>query len=298
MVKGVEVCFGSPLWGERVGMEFYRRKKIRGSVEAVPLLIIFADMKIIGLIADTHCVFPDIVKVFLGDVDEIWHLGDVFSQSCFDEINSFKEVTHVVKGNWDESPDIPEFDSFYCEGKKILMVHKGMLWKDDKREFYNGVFERIVEEKPNLLLYGHTHRFDYCAMSDLQDIINRRVICINPGAVSPLFFERGSCLKMVFKDGELREVKRLSYDCPTVRLKFQNSNEEGRQCLMPSIYERERSMSMPYFEQLGILEERPANIKVEQVHYELWQDGSEWVLTGKDRRNPWKSEIVFGVKKR
>ena len=34
-------------------------------------------MKRIGVISDTHGTFDDCLKLFLKDVDEIWHAGDI-----------------------------------------------------------------------------------------------------------------------------------------------------------------------------------------------------------------------------
>lgn len=255
-------------------------------------------MKVVGVISDTHCVFPDIVRTYLADVDEIWHLGDIFSQSCFDEINSFKPITKAVKGNWETSDDLPVFDSFFFEGKKIFMIHKGLLFRDGHREFYDGVWEQIRNEVPNIILCGHTHHFDYCTMVDLIPLVGKRVLCINPGAVTPLFHEQGSCLKFTFSNRMLTNVERLSYDCPTVRLRFSDSLEEGRQCLLPSVYKRQKDFSLPTFEQLDIIEERPLNVRVEKVLSEDWHDGSSLEfprrITEDNVRNPWKREIVLG----
>lgn len=251
----------------------------------------------VGVISDTHCVFPDIVRTFLADVDEIWHLGDIFSQSCFDEINSFKEITHAVKGNWESGSDLPEMDFFNFHSKKIMMIHKGLYIKDGERHFYPGVWEKIREDVPNVILCGHTHSFDLCTMIDLIPLVKKRVICINPGAVSPLFHERGSCLKLTFNDTYLNCFERFSYDCPTVRLRFQNIMEAGEQCLIPSLYKRERAFSEPYFEQQEIIESRPLNLKVEVVQPEDWYDGASLEFDGSDPRNIWKQHIILGKKK-
>lgn len=251
-------------------------------------------MKKVGIISDTHCIFPDIVKTFLADVDEIWHLGDIYSQGCFDSINNFREITHAVKGNWDNTEDLSLVDSFSFEGKKIFMIHKGLLWKDGKREFYNGVWEQIREDIPNIILYGHTHYFDYATMIDLIPLVNKRVLVINPGAVSPLFHERGSCVKLTFENSLLRDVSRLSYDCPTVRLKFNGVEEYGEQCLIPSLYKSDRDTSLPFFEQREILVERPLNVRVEKVFAEDWRDGAHLEFPRKlDAKtlNPWQMKI-------
>lgn len=251
-------------------------------------------MKKVGIISDTHCVFPDIVKTFLADVDEIWHLGDIYSQGCFDVINNFREITHAVKGNWDNTEDLTLSESFLFEGKKIFMIHKGILFKNGKREFYNGVWEQIREDIPNIILCGHTHYFDYATMIDLISLAHKRVLVINPGAVSPLFHERGSCVKLSFEHSLLLDVSRLSYDCPLIRLKFNGVEEYGEQFLIPSLYKTDRNISLPFFEQREILIEKPLNVKVEKVFAENWNDGSHLefprVLDSKTL-NPWKMNI-------
>lgn len=252
-------------------------------------------MKTVGLIADTHCFLPDIVKTFLADTDEIWHLGDIFSQACFDAINDFKEITHAVRGNWDNTEDIPLSETFFFSRNKIFMIHKGILMKDGIRQFYNGVWNQVREDNvfPHIILCGHTHHFDYARMVDMMTCANRSILCLNPGAVTPLFHERGSCLKLFFEGSVLKEVVRLSYDCPTMKLKFFGGDQYGKQCLMPSIYKEENELSKPYFEIIDMIESRPLNVKVESVKPEDWRDGSHWKFSS-DIKNPWKHTVELG----
>ena len=57
-------------------------------------------MKRIGVISDTHGCFDDKLRLFLKDVDEIWHAGDIGSLELADEIAAFKPLRGVY-GNID-----------------------------------------------------------------------------------------------------------------------------------------------------------------------------------------------------
>lgn len=52
-------------------------------------------MKRIGVISDTHGTFDEVLRVFLKDVDEIWHAGDIGSLELADEIAAFKPLRAV-----------------------------------------------------------------------------------------------------------------------------------------------------------------------------------------------------------
>ena len=57
-------------------------------------------MRRIGIISDTHSTFDDTLQIFLRDVDEIWHAGDIGSVAIADEIAAFKPL-RAVYGNID-----------------------------------------------------------------------------------------------------------------------------------------------------------------------------------------------------
>ncbi|MDR0559175.1 MAG: metallophosphatase family protein, partial [Prevotellaceae bacterium] len=69
----------------------------------------------IGVISDTHGLFDGKLRGFLGEVDEIWHAGDIGSLQLADEIKLFKPF-FAVYGNIDSAetrqvyPRILEFE--------------------------------------------------------------------------------------------------------------------------------------------------------------------------------------------
>ena len=87
-------------------------------------------MRYIGLISDTHGVFDEQFKDFLGPVDEIWHAGDFGGgMELAEEIARFKPLKGVA-GNCDNHNlrfTHPLHRVFDCEGAKVLMTHASAL---------------------------------------------------------------------------------------------------------------------------------------------------------------------------
>ncbi|MBP3533108.1 MAG: metallophosphoesterase family protein, partial [Alistipes sp.] len=84
-------------------------------------------MKRIGVISDTHGTFDEALRVFLKDVDEIWHAGDIGSLELADEIAAFKPL-RAVYGNIDGGMTrraYDEFEYFKVEDVSVLMTHIG-----------------------------------------------------------------------------------------------------------------------------------------------------------------------------
>ncbi len=109
----------------------------------------------IGLLSDTHGLFDEPLKEFLQPVDEIWHAGDFGSVELADEIKAFKPLRGVY-GNCDGQEvryDNPLYQSFTCEGMKVLMTHVGGYpGRYDKR-----AVELIGKFQPDLFVCGHSH---------------------------------------------------------------------------------------------------------------------------------------------
>ncbi len=119
----------------------------------------------IGLISDTHGVFPDDVREFLKPVDRIWHAGDFGSLACARKIAAFKPLTGVY-GNCDGQDvrqEFPIFQNFDCEGLRVLMTHiglrRGSYWAfNSNRPLYDTDAKTLIETyHPDLFVCGHTH---------------------------------------------------------------------------------------------------------------------------------------------
>ena len=131
-------------------------------------------MKRIGVISDTHGTFDDTLKLFLKDVDEIWHAGDFGSIELADQIAAFKPLKGVY-GNIDGGEVRRLFSEtleWQCEEATILMTHiGGYPGKYDPR-----IKKRLLQNPPNLFISGHSHI--------LRVLYDKQLSClhINPGA--------------------------------------------------------------------------------------------------------------------
>ena len=112
-------------------------------------------MKKIGIISDTHGCFDERLREFLKDVDEIWHAGDIGSLELADRIAAFKPL-RAVSGNIDDGITrrvYPLFQSFECEGVRVLMTHIGGY----PRHYDPRAVARIQALRPKLFIAGHSH---------------------------------------------------------------------------------------------------------------------------------------------
>ena len=58
-------------------------------------------MKHIGIISDTHGHWDEKYETYLGDMDEIWHAGDIGTTELADKFENMKPVFRAVYGNCD-----------------------------------------------------------------------------------------------------------------------------------------------------------------------------------------------------
>ena len=94
------------------------------------------------VLADTHNRVPERVIELAKGADEIWHLGDVCTQSILDELAAIGPQVSVVRGNCDSNFDWPLALNLVRHGLKFRLQH-------------------IPPERPpddtDILLHGHTH---------------------------------------------------------------------------------------------------------------------------------------------
>ena len=139
-------------------------------------------MKRIGIISDTHGTFDSSLRNFLSDVDEIWHAGDIGSLELADTIAAFKPL-RAVFGNIDGADTrrtYHRFESFDCEGVRVLMTHIGGY----PGRYTSDALSEITARKPLLFVCGHSHI--------LKIIYDRKfgLLHINPGAAGLYGFHR------------------------------------------------------------------------------------------------------------
>ncbi len=157
-------------------------------------------MKRIGIISDTHGTFPDDVRRFLAEVDEIWHAGDIGSAEVAAEIAAFKPL-HGVHGNIDDYTmryTYPSFRFFECEGRRVLITHIGM----QSGRYLPAVAEKIRTLRPDVFVCGHSHilKIFYDKKYDLLNI--------NPGACGLYGFHRlRTAIRLEIDGTELRNLE-------------------------------------------------------------------------------------------
>lgn len=131
-------------------------------------------MKRIGVISDTHGLFDEPLREFLAGVDVVWHAGDFGSIEVADAIAAFKPLKGV-RGNIDGGSTrlvYPEFNSWECEGARVLMTHQG-----GRPGHYNPfALERIRRVKPAIFVAGHSH------ILNVRYDRTYNLLFINPGA--------------------------------------------------------------------------------------------------------------------
>ena len=132
-------------------------------------------MKKIGIISDTHAYWDDKYETYLGECDEIWHVGDIGSVELADRFEAMKPIFRAVYGNcdgYDLRARYPEILRFKCEDIDVMMKHIGG---------YPGRYDRSIAAKiyaspPDLFISGHSHILKIMPDKSLN------LLHINPGA--------------------------------------------------------------------------------------------------------------------
>ncbi|RED93410.1 metallophosphoesterase family protein [Marinoscillum furvescens] len=160
----------------------------------------------IGLISDTHSHLEDSVFTHFEDCDEIWHAGDIGTQSVLEKLEAFKP-TRAVFGNIDGHEiraAVPEDQVFEREGVKILMTHIA-----GKPPGYNARVKKLIAaHQPDILICGHSH-----ILKVAPDKSNN-LLFVNPGAAGIHGFHKiKTLLRMELQEGKISnmEVVELGY---------------------------------------------------------------------------------------
>ena len=96
----------------------------------------------IFVLADTHNRLPETVKEIAKDADEIWHLGDVCSETILDELRAIAPQVIVVRGNCDSNYEWPLVVDLARSGLKFRLQH---------------IPPDHLPDDVDLVLHGHTH---------------------------------------------------------------------------------------------------------------------------------------------
>jgi hypothetical protein len=148
----------------------------------------------IGVISDTHNFLdPKIHELFAG-VNRILHAGDIGNATIISELEEIAPVT-AVYGNTDMNLPFKETEIIELAARKFLIHHIVNPHAPGER-----VKERIARERPDAVIFGHTHR----------------TFCETIGGV--LYFNPGSAGKPKFGLG--RTVAILRCDAKEIRHEF------------------------------------------------------------------------------
>lgn len=136
----------------------------------------------IGLLSDTHAYWDEKYRKYFDGCDEIWHAGDIGSESLIKKLAEIKPI-RAVYGNIDGQNlrmDFPKVALFNIEKVKVVMTHIGGYPGK-----YNPEIKQILfTEKPNLFISGHSHI--------LKVMFDKKLNClhINPGAAGKTGFHK------------------------------------------------------------------------------------------------------------
>ncbi|MFO8086714.1 MAG: metallophosphoesterase family protein [Bacteroidales bacterium] len=139
-------------------------------------------MKSIGLLSDTHGFVHPSLRDFLKKTDEIWHAGDIGSYDIIADIRQDKPF-RAVYGNIDDMDirnEFPEYQSFWIEGVKVIMLHIGGY----PYHYSQKAKALINNHQPNLFISGHSHILK--AMFDKK----YKMLHLNPGAAGKQGFHQ------------------------------------------------------------------------------------------------------------
>jgi putative phosphoesterase len=106
----------------------------------------------IGIISDTHGFLDLQIKALFAGVDHILHAGDVGDAFIAFELEQIAPVT-VVTGNTDLGLSFKETEVVTL-ADTIFLVHHIV----NPSALTDKVRARITKEKPNVVVFGHTHK--------------------------------------------------------------------------------------------------------------------------------------------
>jgi uncharacterized protein len=129
----------------------------------------------IGVLSDTHGHLPGTVLRAFEGVDHILHCGDVGDSSLLDELELVAPVS-AVHGNVDYAGDPARMPLTRVErlGGIVIGVTHGHQFADAAGRTH-ALALSFHDDHPQLICYGHTHRF-------AEDWVGG-VLTLNPGSV-------------------------------------------------------------------------------------------------------------------
>ena len=139
-------------------------------------------MKKILLISDTHSYFDETILKYVKDSDITIHAGDVGNEKLIKTIR--KHTVFIgVYGNIDDHlirSTLKENEIINIENHKFLITHIAGTSPN-----YNKKVKKLIsDEKPNILIYGHSH------LLKVEFDKKNQLTAINPGAAGKHGFHK------------------------------------------------------------------------------------------------------------
>lgn len=126
------------------------------------------------LLSDTHSYIDDRILHYAGEVDEIWHAGDIGDLAVTEKLKTLKPL-RAVFGNIDDHEirkEFPLHQRFMCEEIDVWITHIGGYPK----KYSPAVKDEIKLNPPKLFIAGHSHILKVMNDKDLN------LLHMNPGA--------------------------------------------------------------------------------------------------------------------
>lgn len=139
-------------------------------------------MLTIGLLSDTHAYWDEKYAEYFKNCDEIWHAGDIGSESLVAKLALLKPL-RAVYGNIDGQPlrlQYPKTAHFTVEEIRVMMTHIGGY----PGRYNPEIRQELYDTRPNLFIAGHSHI--------LKVAFDKHLNClyINPGAAGKSGFHQ------------------------------------------------------------------------------------------------------------
>jgi putative phosphoesterase len=148
----------------------------------------------IGLLSDTHAWWDDRYVTYFSGCDEIWHAGDIGSETLALQLASIKTF-RAVHGNIDGYPlriQYPRVLRFKVEEVEVLITHIGGY----PGRYAPEIREELFTNPPQLFIAGHSHILKAQYDPKLQ------CMHLNPGAAGKSGFHKVRTLMRFVIDGK------------------------------------------------------------------------------------------------
>lgn len=148
----------------------------------------------IGLLSDTHAYWDNRYATYFADCDEIWHAGDIGSDTLAIQLSSLKPL-RAVHGNIDGYSlriQYPRVLRFKAEEMEVVITHIGGY----PGRYAPEIREELYANPPQIFIAGHSHI--------LKAQYDQKLKCmhLNPGAAGKSGFHQVRTLMRFVIDGK------------------------------------------------------------------------------------------------